>query len=248
VRIRLTPVTLTTGLAATALIVAGVTDLTVENGARQRVVGAATCRLHPAGPVTAELTDTFAGLQVLGGDLGTVHVTADGVQQGGTTMNIDAVLHNVTTGGATDGGTATATVPYPALQQRLGPALAGMTVGTDGTGLTLSGPVGSLGLPVTVETSVTTTANSLVVTPTGVVLLGQTVPVGALSSFPGGAGLAAGMKPHTVALPNLPVAAQVVGARPGATGLSLLLSIPHTTGLAQPAKASTGPSCSSPKA
>jgi hypothetical protein len=248
-RIRRTPLTITTGLATTALIAAGATDLTLEHTAQQRVVRVASCRLHATGSVTAELTDTLAGLEVLNGDLGTVHVTADGVQRAGTSMNIDAVLHNVTTHGATDGGTATATVPYSALQQRMGPAVAGMTIGTDATGLTLTGNLGGMGLPVTIETTISTAGNSLVVTPTNVVVFGQAIPVGSLSSMSAGSGMTGSLQPHTVALPSLPAGATLDSARPTSAGLSLLLSIPKTTGLAKSTGTSAaGSTCSTVKA
>lgn len=250
-RIRRLPLIITVGLGATAAVGAGITDAVVGHSAQQRIVRAATCRLQPSGPVTAQLTDTFAGLQVLTGNLGTVKITADGVHRGGTDMNVKAVLYNVTTHGSTDGGTATATIPYSALQQQLGSAAAGMTVGTDGTNLTLTGTFGGLGLPVTVNTSVTTSANSLTVTPTTVSLLGQAVPVGALS------GLGANLQPHTVNLPGLPAGAHLTGARPDSSGLSLQIAIPHTTGLsingpgtnglAKTTGASQGSACSSAK-
>ncbi|MEY9962691.1 hypothetical protein ABIA33_000717 [Streptacidiphilus sp. MAP12-16] len=247
-RIRRIPLVITLSLAATGVVAAGVTDVAVGHTAQQRIVQAATCRLHPTGPVTAQLTDTLAGLQVLTGKLGTVHITADGVHRGGTDMNVNAVLYNVTTHGATDGGTVTATIPYNALQQRLGSAAAFMTVGTDGTGLTLTGTVGNLGLPVTVDTSISTTANSLTITPTSVVLLGQAIPVSALSSIPGGSSMAGSLKPHTVTLPGLPAGARLTSARPDSTGLSIQLSIPHTNSLSKATGAgSAGAGCSSAK-
>jgi len=243
-RLRRTPLTITASLTVTTLIAAGVADVTLADTARQRVVHAASCKLHPTGRVTAQLTDTFAGLRVLGGDLGTVHVTADGVQQAGTAMNIDAVLHNVTTHGSTDGGTATATIPYSALQQRFGPAAAGMTFGTDGTGLTMTGTLSGMGLPYTVQTSITTTANSLVLTPTDVTVLGQKIAASALGSM-----LGTGLQARTLALPALPASARLTGVRPDPDGLSLLLSIPHTSQLgASTPGTTTGAGCAKAKA
>jgi hypothetical protein len=245
VKIHRTPLIVAVGLATSAVAAAGGADAVVTHTTQQRIVKAATCRLKPTGPVTAQLTDTFAGLQVLTGNLGTVRVTADGVHPGGTDMNVKAVLHDVTTHGSTSGGMATATIPYSALQKHLGNAGALMTVGTDGSGLTLTGAVGSMSLPVTVDTSISTTANSITITPTTVVLLGQAIPVNALSSMPGASGLAGSLKPHTVNLPGLPAKSRLTAARPDSTGLTLELSIPQTTSLA---KNTGGSSCSGTKA
>jgi hypothetical protein len=248
VKFRRTPLIIASSLTATLAVGAVATDLTVEHIAQQHLVRAAACGLHATGPVTATLTDTLAGLGAVTGSLGTVRITADGVNRGGTNMNIDAVLYNVTTHGATDGGKATATIPYSTLQQRLGSATSGMTVGTDGTNLILSGTIGGMGLPVTVETSISTTANSVTMTPTNVVFLGQSIPIGSLASMPGGSGLAGGLKPYTFSLPALAAGAHLTAAVPSSTGLSLLLSIPRTTGLAQSLGAPTGPACSGAKA
>lgn len=235
-------------LATTVVVAAGATDIAVGNSAQQRVVQAVTCRLQPTGPVTAELTDTLAGLQVLSGNLGTVRITADGVHRGGTDLNVNAVLYNVTTQGSTDGGTATATIPYSALQQHLGTAATSMTVGTDGTGLTFTGTLGSLGLPATVATSIATTSNRLTITPTSVAVLGQAIPVSVLSSMPGGSSLAGNLKPRTIDLPSLPAGARLTGARPDSTGLGLLLSIPHTDSLTKATGTPARSHCSSAKA
>ncbi|MGW6358554.1 hypothetical protein ACWFR5_26115 [Streptomyces sp. NPDC055092] len=229
-RVRRTPLIVAICLTATVTATA-VADVSVVRTAQQHVTRTVTCRLHPTGPVTADLTDTFAGLQVLGGDLGTVHITADGIHAAGTDMNVEAVLHHVTTHGATDGGSATA------------------TIGTDGSGLTLTGTLGSLGLPLTVHTAVTTTADSFTITPTTVSLLGRATPVGDLASLPG-AGPAPSLKARTVRLPDLPAHARLTAAHPNAGGLVLQLSVPHTSRLAQPAgtPATTGPHCSDTKA
>ncbi|MEZ0069831.1 hypothetical protein ABIA32_005879 [Streptacidiphilus sp. MAP12-20] len=229
------------GIAVLSVAGTGITDAVVVNTAEQRIVKAADCRLQATGPVTARLTDPFAGLRTLTGTLGTVRITADGVHRGGTDMNVNAVLFNVTTHGSTDGGTATATIPYSSLQTKLGSAGAFMKVGTDGTGLILTGVVGSMGLPVTVSTSVSTTATSLTITPTNLGVLGQSIPVSAVGTLPGGAGLAGSLKPHTVTLPSLPAGARLTGANADTAGLNLTLSIPHSAALGTSAGAG-GPS------
>ncbi|MFK0022848.1 LmeA family phospholipid-binding protein [Streptomyces sp. NPDC090798] len=248
-RIRRTPLIITICLTAT-VAAAALADAAVGHTAQQRVVRAITCRLHPTGPVTAELTDTLAGLQVLDGNLGTVHITADGIHSADTDMNVDAVLHHVTTHGATDGGSATAIIAYTALQQHLGTTASGMTVGADRSGLTLTGTTGHFGLPITVHTGITTTADSLTITPTSVSSLGQAIPVSDLSSMPGATGLATSLKARTVRLPDLPAHARLTAAHPNGRGLVLQFSVPRTTSLSKSAgtPATTGARCSNTKA
>lgn len=239
------------GVTLAGLAAAFATDAVVAHTAEQRISRAIRCGLNPTGPVTAQLSDTFAGLDTLSGTLGTVHVTANGVRKAGTDMNIDAVLHGVTTYGATTGGTATATIPYPALRQHLGSASTFVTFGTDGTDLVLAGTLGGLGLPVNVATTVTTTGDTLTITPTSVTVLGQQLPVSALTSMPGGSGLAGSLKPYTVHLPGLPAGAQLTTAHPDQTGLALQLAIPatgHLTGVSgqgsgKSRSGASGPGC-----
>ncbi|MER5793358.1 DUF2993 domain-containing protein [Streptomyces sp. NPDC001980] len=246
-RIRRTPLILAFGLC-TLIVAAAAVDLTAGGTAQRRVARAVACRLTPTGPVTAQLTDSLAGLRVLTGHLGTVRVTADGVHRGGTDMNVEAVLRNVTAHGATDGGSATATITYRTLGKRMGGAAAGMSVGAEGTGLALSGTPAGTGLPVTVHTAIATTSDSLTITPTRVSMFGRAVPVSTLSSVPSASGLAQSLEPRTITLPDLPARARLDAARPDSTGLVLRFSIPHTAGLSKATAAPAGTRCSHPKA
>jgi hypothetical protein len=110
----------TSAVAAGAVLLAGVGDVVIEHVARERLVSAATCRLHPAGRVSADLTGTLAGLRQLTGDVGTVRISARDVRRGGLGMSVEAELHGVTTKGTSTGGSATATVPYGRLAGQLG--------------------------------------------------------------------------------------------------------------------------------
>lgn len=235
-RVRRTPLLVTAGATAAVLVAATAVDLAVEHTAQQRIADAAACRLKTTGPVSADLTGTLAGLRAVTGNLGSVHIAADGVRRDGTAMDIAADLHDVTTGGTISGGTATATIAYGELQRRLGAedsAAEGMTVGSDGGGgLTLTGRVGSLGIPVTVHTRVSTAADSLTVTPSSVTVLGQDVAVSRLASLPGGAELARRLTPRTVALPALPSGVTLTAARPGGAGLTLELRLTPRAGTA----------------
>ncbi|MFI5980104.1 LmeA family phospholipid-binding protein [Streptomyces sp. NPDC051555] len=224
------PVLIAVGLTLTAA--GAVTDLTVEHIARQRIEQAAACRLSPAGTVTADLLDPLAGLRSLTGDLGTVRVEARRVRHADTEMDVRADLRDVTTDGATSGGTATASVPYAALQKRLADAAPGMTVGGDGNGLTLTGRAGTgaLSLPVTVHAGVTATADSLTVTPTTVTVLGRTMPIDALAGLPGASAFTGELAPRTVPVGELPDGARLTGARADASGLAVSLSLSRTTG------------------
>ncbi|WP_164404807.1 MULTISPECIES: LmeA family phospholipid-binding protein [unclassified Streptomyces] len=246
-RIRRTPLILAFGLC-TVIVATAAADLTAGGTAQQRVARAVACRLMPTGPVTAQLTDTLAGLRVLTGNLGTVRITADGVHRGGTDMNVKAVLRDVTAHGATDGGSATATITYRTLRTRMGGAAAGMTVGAEGTGLAFSGTPAGTGLPVTVHTTIATTSDSLTITPTSVSMFGRAIPVSALSSIPSASGLTQTLEPRTITLPDLPARARLNAARPDNTGLVLKLSIPHTASLSKTSATSAGTRCSHPKA
>jgi hypothetical protein len=225
--------------AAVLALAAGATDLVVEHVAEQRVVKAATCKLKPSGSVSADLEDSLAGLHALTGNLGTVQVDASGVQRQGTTVDVQAVLKDVTTHGGTDGGSAAVTVPYSELQKRLASGdnsgsegLGGMTVGSDGSGLTLTGSAGNMGLPVTVKTSLTTNADSLTITPTSVGLLGRDIPVDQLSGSRMASGLSDKLKPRTMKLSQLPAGMVLDSASTDGQGLVLHFSISHNAGVA----------------
>ncbi|MFD3326928.1 LmeA family phospholipid-binding protein [Streptomyces sp. NPDC058701] len=215
-------------LAATA-VAATATDLVVRDRVEERVVSAASCRLHATGAVTAELDSTFAGLRALAGSVGTVRVKAEGVRRQGTDVNVEAVLKDVTRDGAGAGGTAEATVPYSALRERLGGeaggAAAGMTVGSDGRNLVLSGSAGDLGLPVTVKTTLSTTPDTLTVTPASIGVFGRDIPVDRVSSLPGASAFADRLAPRTVRLDDLPAGVALTGARAGGSGLVLSFAL-----------------------
>lgn len=229
-KLRRTPVLVAAAMAA-ALGGVFVADLVVENTAQDRIARAAGCRLQARGPVSAELSGTFAGLRALTGRLGAVHLAAEGVRRADTDMDIKADLYDVTRDGGISGGRATATIPYEALQKRLadsGEAAAGaeeLTVGGDAKGLTLTGTVGGLGLPVTVHASTSATATGLTITPTTVTVLGRELPIATVSGLPGAAGLAERLAPRTVEVGDLPEGVSLTGARTTGAGLTLDASL-----------------------
>ncbi|MCY0943249.1 LmeA family phospholipid-binding protein [Streptomyces antarcticus] len=229
---------ITAACLVAATVAATATDLVVRSRVEERVVSAASCRLHARGPVTAELDSSFAGLRALTGSVGTVRVKAEGVRRQGTEMDVEAVLEDVTRDGAGAGGTAEATVPYSGLQNRLGgggegsgggDAAAGMTVGSDGKNLVLSGSAGDLGLPVTVRTTLSTTADSLTVTPATIGVFGRDIPVDRVSSLPGASAFTDRLAPRTVRLDDLPAGVELTGAHAGGAGLVLSFSLNEET-------------------
>ena len=221
--------TVAAALAAAVTLGAVGADLGIEHVAGRRMARAISCRLKPAGPVRARLTDPLAGLQALGGSLGTAQIDADGIRRAGTELDLRIVLHGVTTGGSYRTGTATATIPYAALQQRLSQGRnSGLTLGSDGTGLTLTATAGQLGFPVTVNTALTVTPHSFTITPTTVTLMGQQLPVTVLDRLPGASStLTARLAPHTIDLAQLPAGAELASAQAGPSGLSLVLTLHH---------------------
>ncbi|HEY5834021.1 DUF2993 domain-containing protein [Streptomyces sp.] len=222
---------ITVGVSATAVVLAGVGDLLLEHTARQRIADAASCRLRPAGEVSARLSGTLAGLRLLTGKVGTIHISARDVQRDGTRLTVSADLHDVTIRGATSGGSATATIPYGELRKRLGSAAGGLAPGSDGAGgLVLSGRLGGIPLPVTVRTRLSATADSVTVTPADVTVLGQVFPVDRLAAVPATAGLAERLAPRTVTLPTLPGGVRLTAARAGGSGLVLALALPRSHG------------------
>lgn len=220
---------ITAACLAAVAVAATATDVVVRGRVEERVVSAASCRLHATGAVTAELDSAFAGLRALTGSVGTVRVKAEGVRRQGTDMDVEAVLRDVTRDGAGAGGTARATVPYSGLQDRLGAegggAAAGMTVGSDGQNLILSGSAGDLGLPVTVKTTLSTTADSLTVTPATIGVFGRDIPVDRVSSLPVASGFADQLAPRTVRIDDLPAGARLTGAHAGGSGLVLSFAL-----------------------
>ncbi|MFJ3695522.1 DUF2993 domain-containing protein [Streptomyces sp. NPDC090052] len=229
-------------LAAVVTLGATGTDLAIEHVADQRMARTISCRLKPAGPVRAQFLDPVAGLKALTGTLGTAQIDADGIHRAGTDLNLRIVLHDVSTKGTYGAGTATATIPYASLQQRLSKGKdSTLTLGTDGTGLTLNTSAGSSGLPVTVHTRLTVTPRSLTITPTTIDLMGRQLPVSALAHLPkASAGLTSRLAPHTIKLPQLPAGTELAAAHTDPSGLSLVLALHHhTADHTQPCPAST---------
>lgn len=209
------------------------TDLAIEHVADQRMARAISCRLKPAGPVRAQFLGPVAGLQALTGTLGTAQIDADGIHRADTDLDLRILLHDVTTKGAYSTGTATATIPYSSLQQRLSQGKStALTLGSDNAGLTLTTTAGPLGLPVTIHTTLTVTPQSLTITPTTITLMGQQLPVTALAHFPNApAALTSRLTPHTIKLPQLPAGAELASAHASPSGLSLVLTLhQHTPG------------------
>lgn len=230
-KLRRTPVLVTAGIAVALTAGVCVADVVVERAAQDRIARAAGCRLQARGPVTAELSGAFAGLRVLAGQVGSVHLAADGVRRADTEMDIEADLYDVTRDGGMSGGRATATIPYEALQRHLtdpgqgAAGVDGLTVGGDAKGLALTGTVGGLGLPVTVHASISATATGLTITPTTVTVLGRELPMATLGALPGADGLAEQLAPRTVDVGDLPDGVRLTGARTTGTGLTLDASL-----------------------
>ncbi|MFD5813345.1 hypothetical protein [Streptomyces sp. NPDC127038] len=240
-------------IGTTAVVAAAVTtDLVVEHKVRGEVARTAECRLGGAKGVQVGLDDTLAGLQALTGTVGAVHVSAEGVRRQGTDMDVDVHLRDVSTGGATSGGTATATIAYDALDRsagvRGGAGTDGLKTGTDGGRLTLTGAAGASGLPVTVVTELSTTSRSLTITPASVEVLGRAVPVSSLSALPGAGGLAAKLKPRTIAIRELPRGTALVGAHAESAGLVLDFKVAAADEGAKARAAGTAAGCASGKA
>ncbi|MFG2310560.1 LmeA family phospholipid-binding protein [Streptomyces sp. NPDC048566] len=213
-----------TALCLTAVLAAaGTADVVVEHRVRGRVAEAAACRLGATRGVQVDLDGTLAGLRALTGTIGTVHVGADGVRRRGADFDVDVYLRDVSTGGSSSGGTATATVGYAALDRTADArgAADGLKTGTDGTHLTLSGTAGGTGMPVTVVTKLTTTAHSLTITPATVRVLGRDLPVSTLSALPGAGAFADRLKPRTIDIGKLPDGATLTGAHAAEDGLVL---------------------------
>ena len=232
-----------TALAAAVTLGAVGADIAIEHVADQRLARAISCRLKPAGPVRAQLLDPAAGLQALTGTLGTAQIDANGIHRADTALDLRIVLHDVTTKGTYSTGTATATIPYPSLQQRLSQGKNNaLTLGTDGTGLTLTTTAGALGLPVTIHTALTVTSHSLTITPTTISLMGRQLPVTTLAHLPNApAALTSRLTPHTINLTQLPVGTELASAHTSTSGLSLVLTLHHHTPAPAPAPAQSCP-------
>jgi hypothetical protein len=218
---------LVAGAGTVALaVLAGAGNVLLAQTARRHIVNAAVCRLSPVGRVSAHLSGSLAGLRLLTGDVGTVRISAEDVRRDGTSLSVAAELRGVTTKGHSSGGSATATIGYDQLAKRLGGGIAGLRPGPDGSGgLTLTGTLAGIPLPVTVRTRITTGAQQLTVAPTGIVVFGQDFPVDRLSASPQTSALAGRLAPRTVEVPQLPAGVRLTGASAGAGGLRLTLAI-----------------------
>ncbi|GGW55480.1 hypothetical protein GCM10010503_35680 [Streptomyces lucensis JCM 4490] len=212
-------------IAATLTLLTSAADLLVEHRTEERVVAQAERGLRPDGPVRADLTTPLAGLRTLGGQVGDVTVSAEGAHIRHAVLDVTVRLKDVTTNGASAGGTATAIAGYDQVTRRLGATDGGLTVaGRDGD-MILSGSVGRLGLPVTVRATLSTTAQTLTITPSTVTVLGRSTAVDDLAGLPAASGLRDELKPRTVALTALPHGVALTSAHAADDGLLLGFSI-----------------------
>lgn len=223
----------------TAMVLVGVlaltalADVVVERTARDRIARAAACKLRPSGAVSARIGGAFAGLRLLTGDVGTVRISARDVRRDGIALTVAAELHDVTTKGATSGGWASATVGYGQLGKRLGSAAAGLAPGPDGAGgLVLTGRLAGIPLPITVHTRLTTTPDTLTVTPWYLSLFGENFQLDPASPNRKTSSLARRLAPRTVRLPGLPAGVRLTGARATGDGIVLTLVLPRSDGSA----------------
>jgi hypothetical protein len=215
-------------VVALTVLAAGA-NLLLAHTARRRIAHAAMCSLRPTGPVEASLSGSLAGLRLLTGQVGSVHIEAQDVRRDGLELSVAADLHRVSTKGTTSGGTATATISYRELGKRLGSGVAGLRPGADGHGgLLLTGTLAGIPLPVTVHTKITTGTDRLTVAPTDVTVLGRVIPMSELTGSQGNPALAAKLAPRTVKAPRLPTGVTLTGARAGDDGLGLTLALPRS--------------------
>ncbi|MEU4037389.1 LmeA family phospholipid-binding protein [Streptomyces collinus] len=215
-------------LAATTAALAALTcatDLLVEHRTEERVAARAASRLKPHGPVHASLSTPLAGLRTLGGEVGDVEVSAADVHRQHAVMDVTVRLKDVTTGGDSAGGSATATVGYDQVTRRLGALGDGLTAGGQDGDLVLAGTVGRLGLPVTVRARLSAGSGAFTVTPTTVNVLGRGVAVADLDALPAASGLRDRLKPRTVAVTGLPRGVALTAAHATGDGFALDFSI-----------------------
>ncbi|MEU9991047.1 LmeA family phospholipid-binding protein [Streptomyces sp. NPDC048045] len=215
-------------LAGVTVALAGLAcgaDLLVEHRTEAQVAARASHSLRARGPVHVDLTTPLAGLRTLGGEVGDIDVSAEGVRHQDTTADVSVRLKDVTTDGDSAGGTATATVGYEQVTRRLDALGDGLTAGADNGDLILRGSVGQLGLPVTVRAKVSTTAHAFTITPTTLDILGRSMSVDDLASLPAASGLRDELAPRTVPVTGLPHGVAFTSARAGDHGLVLAFSI-----------------------
>ncbi|SDO83462.1 LmeA family phospholipid-binding protein [Actinacidiphila guanduensis] len=227
--LRRKPLVVTASALAGACVLALLADVALEHTARERIVRAAACKLRPAGRVSARLDGSLAGLRLLTGEVGSVHIEAEDVRRQGMDLSVAADLYHVTTKGRTSGGTATATLSYAALGNRIGDGMAGLRPQSDGHGgLLLTGTISGVPLPVTVHTGLTAAGDRLTVTPTDVSVLGEDFPVAHLAANPTTSRLAGKLAPRTVAIPQLPSGVRLTGVHTAPDGVELALSLPRS--------------------
>jgi hypothetical protein len=213
-------------VAAGLVVLAGTADLVLAHTARSRIAGAAECRLEPIGSVSADLSGSLAGLRLLTGKVGDVHILAKDVRRDGMNLSVAADLHQVTTKGTMSGGSATATIPYDELAKQLNRKAAGLLPRSDGHGgMVLTGTLAGIPLPVTVHTKITAGGDAVTVTPTDVDILGRDIPVSQLTGGQNNS-LASKLGPHTVKAPQLPAGVTLTGAGTDSDGLALKLALP----------------------
>ncbi|MFF3208079.1 MULTISPECIES: DUF2993 domain-containing protein [unclassified Streptomyces] len=213
-----------TTAASLVAVLTGV-DLFVERKVEDKIAELAKCRLGDASSVSAQLGDAFAGLKAVTGSIGTVQIDAGRVRREDLDMTVHASLYGVSADGGATSGTASATVSYAQLGKRLDGDAGTARLGSDGTHLTLTATVGDLGVPVTVLMDLSTTSQSVTMTPTTVSLLGRDMPISSVSALPGAAAMTDKLKPRTIDIDKLPAGTRLTGARPNADGLSLEFSL-----------------------
>ncbi|MFJ4525639.1 LmeA family phospholipid-binding protein [Streptomyces sp. NPDC088810] len=211
--------------AATLAALTSATDLLAEHRAKERIVAQAARRLKPDGPVHADLTTPLAGLRTLGGEVGDVDVTAEGVHRQDAVLDVTIRLKDVTTNGYSAGGTATAMVGYDQVTRRLGATGNGLRAGGKAGDLILTGSVGRLGLPVTVRATLSTTTHAITITPTTVSILGRSAAVDDLAELPAASALHDELTPRTVTVSALPHGVALTSAHAAGDGLALGFSI-----------------------
>ncbi|MCU4745391.1 MULTISPECIES: LmeA family phospholipid-binding protein [unclassified Streptomyces] len=219
-RVTLAAISLTvlTATAATANVVIG-------DKVKQRIADIAACRLDTATEVAVDLDRPLAGLGATTGHIGDVRISADDVRRQGMELDVEAQLHDVSTRGTSSGGTASATISYSELGRHLPDANGGMTPGTDGAHLTLNGNLGTMGLPFAVVTDLSTTQDSVLITPTLVAVMGREIPVERVSSMPGASELADRLQPRAIEVEHLPGGTAITGAHATDRGLTLDFSL-----------------------
>lgn len=197
-------------LVATALVVATVVgDRVMHSTIEARIAGRAGCMLRSS-DVTASLRSLTTLPHLATGELGTVDVRACDARRNGMPLDVTASLHGVRTDGRVATSTETVAVPYQPVLHRRGagmPASPGRLTVTgiagDGRDLLIHAPAAQFGVPVDVSATLTTTSDSVTITPTRLSMLGHTIPVAAIRGVLGARDprAARGLHPRTISLP-----------------------------------------------